>query len=73
MIDPLLQRPLEMRHTLRTTSKLHLLTKVIPPLPTNPTFSTRNPYFERYTIAELKARDRSPNGDDDTGGFMAER
>lgn len=72
MINPLLQRPLKMRYTLRTTPKPHLLAKIIPSFPTDPTLPAWNPYFERNAVADLESIHLRSDGAYDAGGFMAE-
>ena len=72
MIDPLLQCPLKMRHTLRTTSKPHLLTEIIPPLPANCALATGNTNFKCHAVANGKAIDACADADDYARGFMTE-
>jgi hypothetical protein len=56
MINPLLQRPLRMRESLRTTPKSHTLADIIPPFFTSFTLFTRQAYFQRYFISYFEVR-----------------
>jgi hypothetical protein len=73
MVDPFLQSSLEMRDTLCTAPKPHLLTEVIPPFPADSALSTGNSYFECNAIADSEAIDSWANAYYDTRRFMTER
>jgi hypothetical protein len=73
VIDPLLQGPLEMWHTLRTTSKPHLLAKVIPPFPTDLTLTTRNADFESDSVSDREAIDLWSNAHHHSRSLMSKR
>jgi hypothetical protein len=72
VIDPLLQRPLEMRKALPTTPKPHLLANIIPPLLTPRALLARNADFECDFVTDLEIRYGGADGGDDAGGLMAE-
>ena len=71
MINPLLQRPLRMRHRLGTTSKFHPRTNIIPPFFTPFACFARQANFKRDFIPNREVRDRGADGDYHAGGFVA--
>jgi len=73
VVDPLLQRALEMRETLPTTPELHLLADIIPPFLTSCTLSARQAHLERDLVSGLEVRDGGAYGADYAGGLVAER
>lgn len=73
MVDPLLERPLEMRHALRTTPESHLLAEIVPPFSANRALAARNADFKRNSVANSEAIDLRTNAHNYTGGFMAKR
>lgn len=71
MVNPLLQRSLEMRHTLRRAPEPHLLAEIIPPSAANTAVPTRHSDLERDAVAEGEIPHVRADGDDDAGGLMA--
>jgi len=72
VVNPLLQRPLEMWKALRRTPKPQRLADIISPLLTQLALSTWQPDFEGHAIASFEVSDRGADGGDDACGFMAE-
>ena len=70
MVDPLLQRPLEVRNTFGTTSKSHLLAEIVTTLSADDTLGTRNPNLQGYSVTNGESRDLRTNADYDAGRFM---
>lgn len=73
MIDPVLQRPLRMRESLRTTPEAHPLTDIIPSLLTPVTAPARKSHFQRNFISYLKALHILTDRYHNTSGFVAQR
>jgi len=73
VVDFLLQRALEMREALCGTPESHLLTEVVAAFPADETVAAWDADFQSDAVAEGEVLHVGADGDDDTGGFMAQR
>lgn len=72
MVDPLLQRALEMREALARAAEAHLLADVVAALGAAVAFLAGEPDFEGDFVAWLEGCDGGADCCDDAGGFVAE-
>lgn len=73
VVDPLLQRALEVWEALCAAPEAHFLAEVVPPFPADSALAARDADLEGYAIAEGKAAHVRTDGNDHTRGLMAER
>lgn len=73
VVYPLLERPLEVRETLRATPKAHLLAEVIPAFSAYTAVSARHADLQGYAVAEGIAAHLRAYGDDHARGLVTER
>lgn len=72
MVDPVLERTLEMRERLRRAAESHALADVIPALFTQVACLTRQANLERYAVADFECADFRTDGCDLAGGLVAQ-
>lgn len=73
VINPILERALEMGERLRAAPESHLLAEVISPLATCRTLSTGDTNLQSDAVSDRKAAHLGANGHYDSGGLMTER
>lgn len=72
VVDPLLQRSLEVRKALGAAAEAHLLAEVIPAPPADAAVAARHADLEGHAVAEAEAAHLRAYGDDHARGLMAE-
>jgi hypothetical protein len=72
MINPLLQRTLEMRKTLCRRAEFHILADVVAALFTTVTGIAGDADFQSYSVAGGEVGYGRTDGGDDAGGFVTE-
>lgn len=73
VINPILERALEVGERLRAAPKSHLLAEVIPTLATCGTLATGDANLQSYTVSDRKAAHLGANGHHDSRGLVTER
>lgn len=73
VVDPLLQRPLEVRKALCAAAEAHLLAEVVPPPATDGALPARHADLEGHAVAEREAPHAGADGHHHARGLVAER